>query len=227
MGTTRAWEPARRVWIFLLLFRVMFLLVTMLPSVAVPSFGAKGESPPGYAMEVDLRSKVTNMEAGERASAPVLQMESTARDVRMAMGNDKLAAPETVGRVIHAPHDYFKPDATDAVYHDVVKLLDFGQTTQSTADNSAKFDLLRRRAEARTHLGGPESAAFASVLRLQNASLCRAGKSPSLASVRGSLEIIEVAQLGRRKFGQMGDSGRQDAPYVAEDNNAKPSSSED
>ena len=62
----------------------------MMPSIAAPSFDRKGESFPGYAMEVDLRSKVTNMEAGERASAPVLRMESTARDVRMAMGNNKL-----------------------------------------------------------------------------------------------------------------------------------------
>ena len=145
----------------------------------------------------------------------------------MATGNDKLAGPKAAGQVIRVPHDYFAPEASDAVSHDVVKLLDFGWTTQSAAANLAKFDLLQRRAEARAHLGGSLSAAFASALLLQHASLCRAGKSPFLASVRGSLEIIEIARLGRRKFGQMGGSGRKDAPHVAEDNNAKPSSSED
>ena len=40
-------------WAFSIFFWVVFLLATMLPAVAVPSFDGKGESFPGYAMGVE------------------------------------------------------------------------------------------------------------------------------------------------------------------------------
>ena len=41
---------------------------------------------------------MANLDVGERASAYVLQMESTAQDVRIAMGSDELMVPGAVGR---------------------------------------------------------------------------------------------------------------------------------
>ena len=77
-------------------------LVAVLPSVASPSFGGKGESFRGYAVGVDLRREVTNLELGKRASALVSQIGPTATDERMAMGSDKL----------QLLRDYFAPDAS-------------------------------------------------------------------------------------------------------------------
>ena len=51
-----------------------FLLVAMLPSIAVPSFDGQGEFPPSYAIEVGLRGKVAGHEPGKRAPASVLQI---------------------------------------------------------------------------------------------------------------------------------------------------------
>ena len=63
------------------------LLVTILPSIAAPSFNGTGESFPGNAMEVDLRRQVANFDNGKCASALVLQTEPIATDVCMAMGS--------------------------------------------------------------------------------------------------------------------------------------------
>ena len=62
-------------------------MVAMIPTIAVPPFEGKEESFLGYAMEVDLRSKVARLEEGKRASALVFQMEPIARDACMALGS--------------------------------------------------------------------------------------------------------------------------------------------
>ena len=59
----------------------------MLPSIAVPCSDGKGEPFAGYAMEVEVWRKVTNIDVGKRASALVLQTEPIATDVCMAMGS--------------------------------------------------------------------------------------------------------------------------------------------
>ena len=97
---------------FLSFFGVVFLLATLLPAVAVPSFDGKEESFPGYAMEVEKSRETTNLDVGKRASSSILQMESTARDVRMAMGSDELMAPDAVGRFLKVLLDYLTPHAT-------------------------------------------------------------------------------------------------------------------
>ena len=66
------------------------VIVTMLPAVAATSFDGKGECFPGHAIEVELWCKVTNAEGCKRSSALVLQRESTARDVCMALSTGKL-----------------------------------------------------------------------------------------------------------------------------------------
>ena len=48
-----------------------------------------------------------------------------------------------------------------------------------------------------------------------------------VASVRGSLGIVEIAHQMRRLFGPTGGGGRQDAPYPAEDANVTRPPSED
>ena len=55
---------------------------------------------------------MTNLDAGKRASASVLRMGSTARDVRMVMGTDELMAPDAVGRFLKVLLDYLTPHAT-------------------------------------------------------------------------------------------------------------------
>ena len=107
------------------------------------------ESFPEYGREVELRYKVTNLQVTKRASAPVLRMEPTARDVCMTFGSDHLMEPDAAATVVQMLHDYFAPDALDVVYQDVVSSLHFEGPAQSMGEYLVKFDLLRRKAESR------------------------------------------------------------------------------
>ena len=71
-------------------------------------------------MGVQLRRVVTNPEVGKRASALVLQVESTARDVCMAMGSNKRMGRGAAGWMLQVLQDYFALDALDAVHQDVI-----------------------------------------------------------------------------------------------------------
>ena len=103
----------------------MFFVVAMLPSTAAPPFDGKGESFPGYAMDVELRCQVMNLEIGHRAFVSVSQMESAARDVCMATGSAKVMEPDAVGRALLVLRYYFAPDALVAVYPDMVRFFAF------------------------------------------------------------------------------------------------------
>ena len=104
----------------------------MLPSIAAPFSDGTGNPLPGSATEEKLRRKVTNLGVGKRASALVLQMESTARDACVAMGSDKLMEPDAVGRSLRVPREYFAPNALNAVYQYAICFLHFERTTHST-----------------------------------------------------------------------------------------------
>ena len=102
----------------------------MLPSVAAPSFGAYGESFPNFVLEARLWRREANLEVTKRASAFVLQTESTARDVCMALCGYRLMAPGVAGEVPQVLHYRFAPDAPDMVYHDVARFLPFKRADQ-------------------------------------------------------------------------------------------------
>ena len=90
------------------------------------------------------------------------------------MCSSKLTEPDGVARALQVLHDYFAPDALDAVYQDVARFLGIKRPTQSIDECLAKVDLLRRKAEYPMQTGGAFPEAFASVLCLRNAFLSRA-----------------------------------------------------
>ena len=89
--------------------------------------------------------------------------------------------------------NYFAPGAVDAVYQDAVRFPRFKWAALFMGELSAKFDLLRRKAESRMRPGSTLPGVFAPVPCSQNAFLYRADKSPALASVRGNLGVAEIA----------------------------------
>ena len=68
-------------------------------------------------------------------------------------------------------------------YQEVARFLHFKCTTQSMGEYSARLDLLRRRAESRMGMADSFSETFASILRMQNASLSRADISLVVGTV--------------------------------------------
>ena len=110
------------------------MIVTMLPAVAATSFDGKGECFPGHAIEVELWCKVTNAEGCKRSSALVLQRESTARDVCMALSTGKLPGLDGGALALTVPRDYVASDDLDTAYQDVVRLWHFKRSSQTVGD---------------------------------------------------------------------------------------------
>ena len=113
--------------------------------------------------------------------------------------------------------DFVVPDALDMAPQDVARPLYFKRAAPTTGDYLVKFDLLRRKAESRMQMGGAFPGDHVSVLRLQNAPLFRAEKSPVASSAQGGLGIAERARQTRRLYGPMDNSGRRDVLWVTED----------
>ena len=57
-------------------------------SANVPFSDGQGESFSNYAQHVELRGQVPNLGRAKRAAAPILQMDTAAREVCMAAGRD-------------------------------------------------------------------------------------------------------------------------------------------
>ena len=167
-------------------------------------------------MEVELWRKVTNLEVSKRASALVLQMESTSGDLCLALGNGKFLEPAGAG-MVQTVLEIICLRMSCAVLSlepDVVRFLHLKKATQTMDAHRAKFDLLRRKAGSRRQPGGTFPEDSVAVLCLENASLSRQAKTLVLASTRGHLGIVEIAQQARRLFGPIGCGGRQGILFV-------------
>ena len=138
----------------------------MLPANAVPAIEGKGGSFPGCAVGVGFWRQVTNLEVFKCAVVLTVQMDSTAREVCVAIGNDKLLELDSAGSPLTVARDYLAPHAMDAVYLDVVSFSHVRKMAQTLDVYLVKSDLLRRMAEARIQPGSPSPDASVAVLRL-------------------------------------------------------------
>ena len=132
------WGAARR-----------FSSITVLPAADVQSFDGNGASVSTYAEEVRLWFRSANNEVAKRTSALILRMDLNARDARMALGSGRIMVPGAVANVLQMFRYYLAPDAPDFAYQDAAHFLRFRRTAQLRGDYLVKFDLLRRKAEAR------------------------------------------------------------------------------
>ena len=66
--------------------------------------------------------------------------------------------------ILNIPREYFAPDASVHVSHQVAKFLQCKRTDQTMERCSLELDILRRKAEARVQMGAAFPDAFVSVL---------------------------------------------------------------
>ena len=105
----------------------------------------------------------------------------------MALGGDHVMEMDAAETVSRALHDYFAPAALGATHQVVARPPQYKRTAQTMGEYLAKFDLLRRKAEARM-AGGAFPQASVSIWHMQNASLPPDEKSLVLATVQGGVE---------------------------------------
>ena len=140
----------------------------------------------------------TNLGPSKMAAALISQMETVARQVCVAAGNDVITNNNGVGRALAIVRDCLVPGVVNSVYQEVARFLRFKRADRSADAFLVGFDLLRRKAEFKVQMGGGFPEAYAVALCLQNAALSRRTASADLASAQGGLGFSVVAKQMRR-----------------------------
>ena len=158
----------------------------MVPIVSAPSSGGQSEFLANVAREVEVWRWVASLDATARDPA--------ARDVRPVVGSDQLLEQAGVLEMTQIFRVNFAPGALDSVSQDVARLLDCKRAAQTMGVHVARFDLLRRKSEARMQTG----AARSGQIRLSFADgVCApslAAASLVLASTQGNMRIAAAGQ---------------------------------
>ena len=149
----------------------------MVPAAAVPAFGGKGSSFSGYEQLVSLWPQVTTLEPAKGAAALILQMSDVARHACVTTGKDHVIYGDGVRRIMEISRDRCAPDAVDAIYQGIVRIMHYKRTDQTMDAFSVGFDVLRHKAEAIMATGGGFAGEFVLILLTQNASSPKNEKS--------------------------------------------------
>ena len=122
------------------------------------------------------------------------RMGTVARQVCHNAGDDAFIGGKGAETALETWRNYSQPDPLGPVRQTVTKFLQYVRAGRTLGRYHLEFDVLRRKTEARVVTGGAFLDGFVSILRLQNAALTRAEKSPLLASVQGSSNFPIVAK---------------------------------
>ena len=166
--------------------------------------------------KVILWNQISTVGPQERDANLLLHMTDIERNVCMSVGKDHIGnsvRPQQISRTLRGR---FAPDATDAIYQDVAKFMNFKRVDQTVDTYLMEFDVMREKAEARMGMGHGFPDEFASVLCVQNAALLGNGKSMGLACVQNNLAFPGAPSLMRRLFGPRGSAVRQDVLAAAD-----------
>ena len=93
--------------------------------------------------------------------------------------------------------------------------LQIWRTTATIGEFVVHFDLLRRKAEPRTHMEGSFPDTFVSILCMRNDFLSRSDKWLALADVQGDLGLAAVERQMERLFGPPDGAVRRDVLAAA------------
>ena len=93
----------------------------MLPAARVPPLGGKGASFLNLEQKAQLWRQVTNRDPAKRASALISRIDTAARNVCMAAGNDATMDGDDAEQILAIPQDSFAPDRAGSVYQEVIR----------------------------------------------------------------------------------------------------------
>ena len=105
-------------------------------------------------------------------------MGSVARRVSMPAGNEVVSTNGGAAQVLNILRKHVAPDAVDAAYQEVARLLRLRRTAQWAEASPFEVAALRRKAESRIQMGGVSPETFPSILCVRTAFLSRAENTP-------------------------------------------------
>ena len=154
----------------------------------VPEFGGKAENFAPFRQEVELRILVTqnlNLPLNRRAPALALAMDKMPRELCLAIGLDVLKPDGGADEIMEILQQHIKPDASDAANRDIILFLVLRRPHLTLDEYLSRFQMARRRMEARLPYGGTFPGIFSPSLRLRNAGLTQNQQSAVMASGGG------------------------------------------
>ena len=83
-----------------------------------------------------------------------MKKDPAAREDCVAVGDDQITGPDGATKTLRVPQDYFAADAVDPTCPKGIRFSQLKRTTQTMNEFLVRFDLLRRKAEARDQMGG-------------------------------------------------------------------------
>ena len=92
-----------------------------MPMRPAPPPDGKGKSFANLAQEPELRSRVPNLDVTNMASSLLFNMDPVARDVRTAVGDEKLLGPDSAMGIPQVLRGPFAPGAINSFYREVVR----------------------------------------------------------------------------------------------------------
>ena len=176
----------------------------------VPARSGKGSSFLDYEQCASLRNRAAEIHAAKRASLLVLHMDPMARQICLRSGGDSFMEGVDVATLIATLRHNYLPGATDQVYQEVAKFLNYKRAAQLMERFLLEFDMPRTKSEKKILQGLQFPGSFLSILRMQNAVIPRNEKSLVMASVRGSLDYPLVAKQMRQVSQPRGGAHRGD-----------------
>ena len=114
-----------------------------------PGFGGRAETSASYKQEVELCLLVTHLPANRRAPALALAMDKMPRELRLSLGVDALHCDTGVEKITEALQTNLAPDASNAGFRDITEFIGLRRARLALDEFLSRFEMARRRAEAR------------------------------------------------------------------------------
>ena len=144
---------------------------------SAPEFDGRAENFVSFQQEVELWLLVTHLPTNRRAPTLALARNKIPRELCLSLGADELKSDEGADKISGVLRKNLAPDASDAAFRDIVAFFAVRRPHLTLDEYLARFEMSRRRAEARL----PDNETFPNIalppLRLQNAGLTPNQKS--------------------------------------------------
>ena len=203
--------------IFWFLAIKLFCLVKMNAFSPPPEFDGRAENFASFRQEAELWLMVTHLPANRRAPALALAMGKVPRERCLSLGTAALNCDNGVGNIMEAPQKNLAPDASDAGFRDIVDSFGLRRGHLALDAYLSRFEMSRRRAEARFPNKGFFPGIMLSSLRLQNSGITPNQKSMILSSAGGDPSLDAVKRHMRRILQPCRMALKQDALAVKDD----------
>ena len=180
-------------------------------------FDGRQENFASCRQEAEFRLLVIHLPLNRRVPALALATDKMPRELCLSLGVDVLKSDDGVGKIMEALHKNLAPDASGAAFRCIILFFGLHRPHLTSDEHQSRFEMARRRAEARLPNGGIFPDILLPSFCLRNAGLAPNQKSTILSSTGGDPSLEAMKRHMRRILQPCGMEMQQDAPLVSND----------